>query len=142
VSGGKDIPHAGRRRPLKLFFVHYFSAPFATGVAATALSVLFSAMADWYRCVAASQPRYPTSLIDVSTNPQHTSIPPVQASNPSSIHPSMIRSLPHTAHDPVPLLFFAFLLWLFIFPLLRLSISFRCTVRAPVIVYQYPALVL
>jgi hypothetical protein len=110
-------------------------------VAATALSVLFSAMADWYRCVAASQPRYPTS-IDVSTNPQHTSIPPLQASNPSSIHPSMIRSLPHTAHDPGSFTFFAFLLWLFIFPFLRLSISFRCTVRAPVIVYQYPALVL
>ena len=75
-------------------------------MAAPALSVLFSAMADWYRCVAASQPRYPTS-IDVSTNPQHTSIPPLQASNPSSIHPRFDHY--HTWHTTQFLYFFRLL---------------------------------
>lgn len=64
-------------------------------------SISFSAMADWCRSVAASQPRYPTSHRRIN-DPHRTHIHPTglskQSIHPS--HPSTIQSI--TTHGTCP----------------------------------------
>jgi hypothetical protein len=127
VAGGKDIPNCCAKSPAKiqLFFVLLFfhrTPRHLCDGGYRLLSVSFSAKADWCRCVAASQPRYPTSHRRITNPTEYTSIQPVQASNPSSIHPSMTRSI--TTHGTCPGFFTfspLFSPWLFILSSLFLS---------------------
>ena len=107
MAGGKDIPHCCAKSPAKIqlffFCFSFHRTPCPSATAATGCSQFhFLALADWSRCVAASQSRYPTIHRRITNPTEYTSIRPVQASNPSSIHP-WFDQLPHTAHVPASL---------------------------------------
>jgi hypothetical protein len=85
VAGGKDIPCAAQRRLLKFgllyVFLLSFTAPLATSATAATgcFPILFSAMADWCRWVAASSTTLHRRIIHLT---DRTSIQSFRAINP------------------------------------------------------------
>lgn len=136
VTGGKDIPYAAQRRLLKFGFPHVFLLFFYRtprhlcdgGYRLLCFPILFSAMADWRRCVATSSTMLSFLFIDVSSR---SHIHPIISSNQSihPIHPSINdpfnnRTRPFGFLYFLPVVFYPFSF--FLAPIYYL----RCTVRA------------
>ncbi len=143
MTGGKDIPYAAQKPPAKIRFPSLsFIASLATSaMAATGcFPISFSATADWRRSVAASQPRSLPLYLRIIHLTDHTSIQSVRAIN-SYIHTSINDPFNDRTRQMFRFLFIsspAVSSWFF-YPFSFLSApiySFRCTVRAPVIVYH------